>query len=129
MVSYYKGLPPITLDNPLNTWSFEIIWKIKNILSPLPQCLKQVNSGWPRGKGSFPIIKSHNHLNKWLCEVTWQIKSIKPDFITIPIVTKLVRVVTYCENIALTSWSVVLQCWFTLYFNKKLFNSIKNFLD
>ena len=40
VVSCYKGLPPIKLENILNSWSFEIMWHIENILSPLLQCLK-----------------------------------------------------------------------------------------
>ena len=41
VVTYYKTLPPIKSNNPLKTWSFEIMPQIKNFLSPRPQCLNQ----------------------------------------------------------------------------------------
>ena len=41
VVSYYNRPPPIKSDEPLNMWSFEITCQIENVLSPLPQCLKQ----------------------------------------------------------------------------------------
>ena len=34
------GLLYCEIDKPLNTWSFEIAWQVKKVLSPLPQCLK-----------------------------------------------------------------------------------------
>ena len=83
------GLLYCEIDKPLNTWSFEIAWQVKKVLSPLPQCLKP--SGW----------RGPNHIVtwslKWLCEVTWQTKNIW--FIIIPIVTKLVRVLIYSEKL------------------------------
>ena len=37
VVTYYKTIPPIKSNNPLKTWSFEIMPQIKNFLSPLSQ--------------------------------------------------------------------------------------------
>ena len=47
VVTYYKKLQPVKSHNLLNTWSHEVTWLIKNILSPLPQYLLLSNmTGW-----------------------------------------------------------------------------------
>ena len=42
LVTWHEGLPPIMLLDPLVTWSCEIMWQTKIIISPLPQYL------WPQ---------------------------------------------------------------------------------
>ena len=59
-------------------------------------------------------IKSHDHLTKSLCEGTWQIKNIKPFFMRTTVVTKLFRIVTYCEKVAWLFNLVILWFWFFL---------------
>ena len=63
VVSYYNELPPIKSDNPLNTWSFEITWHIKNVLSPLPQCLKppKLAAWWPIQCDKFKALNLIYH--------------------------------------------------------------------
>ena len=39
VVTNYKKLQPLKSHNSLNMWSREVTWWIKNILSPLSQCL------------------------------------------------------------------------------------------
>ena len=59
-------------------------------------------------------IKSHDHLTKSLCEGTSQIKNIKPFFMRTTVVTKLFRIVTYCEKVAWLFNLVILWFWFFL---------------
>ena len=54
VVTYYKKLQPNKSQNLLNTWSREVTWQIKNILSPLPQYLWLSNlRGWLHKVRSF----------------------------------------------------------------------------
>lgn len=77
VMTYRQRLPIIKLHDPLITWSCEITWQIKNVVSSAPQCMRPTNLAmlWHRMR-VFLFIKSHDHLNKWLCEVTWIIKNI-----------------------------------------------------
>ena len=60
MVIHYKKPQPIKSHNPLNTWSCEVTWQIKNILSPLPQYLWPPNlAGWLHTMKSF-LSQSYN---------------------------------------------------------------------
>ena len=43
VVTYCEGLPLIQLQGPLGMWSCDIISQIKNVISPLSQCLKPAN--------------------------------------------------------------------------------------
>ena len=38
-VTYYKELPPIKLQDPSVTWSCEVTWQIKNVISLLAEGL------------------------------------------------------------------------------------------
>ena len=37
LVTYYAKIPPIKSKKLLNTWPCEVMRKIKNVISPLPQ--------------------------------------------------------------------------------------------
>ena len=78
----------------------------------MPEAIK-VNSMMTYGERLL-TIKSHDHLTKCLCEGTWQIKNIESFFMRIPIVTKLFRIVTYCENVAWLFNHVIFWFWFFL---------------
>ena len=54
MVTSCHGLPPMKSHNPLNTWSFQVIWYIKNVIYE-----------------ELPAINTHECLSKWFCEVMW----------------------------------------------------------
>ena len=58
MVTGRTGLPLMTLYKPVNMWSHEITWHIKNIASPVSQCLWSPNlSGWwHNARSSHPYI-------------------------------------------------------------------------
>ena len=68
VVTYYDKLPPIKSHNSLNTWSGDVIRKIKN-MSPLPQCL------WPGRVVTYIEellpIKSRNTFITWSCDVNF----------------------------------------------------------
>ena len=83
-------------QNSLNTWSFETTSKIKKVSFLLPQCLKQ-----PRLIAWWPLVRCPQLKKMWVCEVTWQIKNIKSHLSQIPTITKLVRMVIYCEKLPL----------------------------
>ena len=57
-----------------NTWSHEITWQIKNILSALPQCLSPPICRIVDYLETLLVIKSHVPLITQSCEVTWQTK-------------------------------------------------------
>ena len=47
MVAYLDRLLPIESHDPLNSWSFKIMWQTKIIISPLPRWLWPSNlTGW-----------------------------------------------------------------------------------
>ena len=41
-VTCNEGVPLIKSHNDINTWSLDILWQTKNLISSLPQCL------WPQ---------------------------------------------------------------------------------
>ena len=43
MVTYLDLLLPIKSNDHVFTWFCEITWQTKNIVSPLPQCLRPQN--------------------------------------------------------------------------------------
>ena len=62
-----RGRWSITSHDPLIMQSYEITWQIRNVISPLPQCLKPPDLAvwWLRVRGFHPhsrttIIKSHD---------------------------------------------------------------------
>ena len=55
-MTYHDGLPPKNLHEPLNMWSHEVTWQIKNIIHPLSQCLWLPNlTTW-----SYTAMGSHS---------------------------------------------------------------------
>ena len=74
-VIHHDRLLPINFHDPPITWSCEITWKTKTIISPLSQWLRPRNlvGWWLILKGS----NSHNVLITWSCKVTWQTKIIR----------------------------------------------------
>ena len=51
--------------NPLTLWSCKIMWQMKTIISPLPQCLWLPNlvGWWLNLRGSYPS----SHMTLWSC--------------------------------------------------------------
>ena len=49
VVASCKKLQPIKSSNPLNMWSCEVTWQIKNILSPIPQYPWPGHQTWQDG--------------------------------------------------------------------------------
>ena len=74
-VIHHDRLLPINFHDPPITWSCEITWNTKTIISPLSQWLRPRNlvGWWLILKGS----NSHNVLITWSCKVTWQTKIIR----------------------------------------------------
>ena len=111
VMNYYEGLLSIKLRKLLNIWSFEITWQIKAFY--LHASATKVSTAVTLVEG-VPTLKSHDHLNKCLCEVMWQIKK-KLNLSTIPMVTKLVSVVTYCEKVIWPYMKhMILSFWFSV---------------
>ena len=98
-VIYYNGLLCQKSHNPLNTWSHQVTWQIKYVISLLPQCLKPPNlrAWWFKEVIAWGNLTNEKH---WF------------SFITIPIVTKLVRVLTYYEKLLLLQSHEPLITWF-----------------
>ena len=68
LVHHREGLPPIKSHDPLITWSSEIAWWTKTMISQLPQRLwRQLLAGWGHTlRGAYPY--SHmtlNHVVLW----------------------------------------------------------------
>ena len=76
MVNYLEGLPHIQLLDSFVTWSCEIPWQTKTILSPVLQCLwPPILAGcWRTFPGSYP--ESHMTFNQEFLQITWQAKAI-----------------------------------------------------
>ena len=56
MITYLDRFPPLKSHDSLITWSDEITWKTKTIISPIPQCLWLQNlvRWWLNLSGSHP---------------------------------------------------------------------------
>ena len=101
MVTYHEGLPSIISHDLLITWSCEIIWQTKSIISPVPQYLWPQNlvGWWLTLRGSY----RYSHLTFWLCGLAWSRDKLKPYlYYYNTMVTKLGKVVTYHEELPLT---------------------------
>ena len=76
IVAYHEGLRPIKSHEPFIIWSYEITWKTKIIITPLPEWLsyqtwRGVSSLW------WPLpIKSKDPFITSPCKITWQTKTI-----------------------------------------------------
>ena len=89
-LTYHLGLPPVKSHGHLITWSTEITWQTKRIISSLTQCL------WPPSLEGWWLILGYFYQKvKWSCEITWQNHYISTTIV--PMATKLGRVVTYRE--------------------------------
>ena len=94
VLTYHKGVLLIKSYDPLIMWSCQITRQTKTIISPQPHCIWSQNvGGW-----WLPLMNSHNPLNMW-GHVTNSELFISA--ITMSVVTKLVRVVTNCEELPL----------------------------
>ena len=58
MVALHEGHPHINSHNPLNMCLLEVTWQIKNIISPLSQCLcsQDLPRWWHTMRSSHPYI-------------------------------------------------------------------------
>ena len=74
MVTYLTGLLPMILLDLLVTWSCEVMWQTKSIISPIPRCLwpASLAEGVSYHKGSHP----HGPLITWSSEIMWQTKTL-----------------------------------------------------
>ena len=75
LVTYLDGLLPIKSHDPLITWSPEITWKTKTIISPMLRCLRAMGKVMTYHKG-LSQVKPYDPFIMWSCEITWQTKSI-----------------------------------------------------
>ena len=98
VVTYHEGLPHIKSHDPLITWSAEIMWQTKIIMSPIPKC------PWPQNLAgqwltlSRSCLKSHMVLDsRGLVRSRNKIKHIST--ITMPTVTKFSSVISYHEEL------------------------------
>ena len=97
VVIYHAGYPLINLHNTLNMWSHENTWDIKNVVSPLSQCLLSPNLSewWHTKMISHSSIQMTPH--SCSCDVTQQIKCYISTCKR-PVETKLRKVLTYRER-------------------------------
>ena len=72
MVTYHEELPPIKSDNPLSTWSCEIVRHTKTIICPAygyESMATKLGRVLIYREGLL-TIKSYNVLTAWSCKVT-----------------------------------------------------------
>ena len=108
---YFEGLLHIKSYDHLITYFCEIIWETKSILSPLPQSQRPSNlaGGWLTFRDSYPI--SYDPLLKWSSVHVTKWKHTSTT--TIPMSTKLGRVVTYNEELPLIKlYDPCIRCFF-----------------
>ena len=69
MITYLDGLLPIKSLGPLITWSYEITWQTKSIISLIPQYLRPLNlvGYWLSLRGSY----RYSHLTIYLSGLAW----------------------------------------------------------
>ena len=99
VITYHEGLLSIKSRDSFVTWSCEITWQTKSLF-PLPQYLWLPNmaSWWLTLRASHP--RSHPTLDHVvLRDHVTNLKHVSTT--TIPMATKLGRVVTYNEELAL----------------------------
>ena len=76
--TYFEGLLPINLLNSLVTWSCEITWQTKTIISPIQQCLwPPILAGWWDIEGLLPW----SHMTLWLRVPTRSLDKLKPLYL------------------------------------------------
>ena len=73
--TYLEGLLPLKSHDAMITWSCEITWQTKTIISPLPQCLRPPNmAAWQlTWMGSYP----YSHINLWFCGLAKSFDKLK----------------------------------------------------
>ena len=69
VVTYREGLPPLKSHNPLNTWSREVTWEIRNIFAATMHMATTLGRKEAFRQG-LPLTKLHYPLIACLCEIT-----------------------------------------------------------
>ena len=105
-VTYHERLPPLKSYDPLNTWSWEIIWQTKSIISLIRATkLGRMLTYLKR----LPHIKLLNTLFTWLTRSRDKLKPIFP--LPLSMGTILGRMVTYLEGFPLIKSHDALITW------------------
>ena len=73
----YQCLWPIKLNNPLVTWSSNISWQTKTIISITIMLMTTKFTSVMTYHRRVSPIKTHDSLITWSCEITWQAKLIE----------------------------------------------------
>ena len=101
-VVQFNGLLPIKSNDRFITWSCEIMWQTKTIISPLPQCPWPQNLvGWWHGDLPWGIPK-HKVIQRFDYVVSQGHVTNKSHYIstnTVPMANKLDRMVTYLDGL------------------------------
>ena len=101
LVTYHESLPLIKSHDYLITWTCKITQQNDTILYPLSHSLCSLNlaGSWLIFRGSYQYSHiSFNHVILWDHREIWKHFI---SFTTIPMITKLGRVVTYHEELLL----------------------------
>ena len=103
-MTYCERLLHINSYNSLAISVTEVTWQVKNIISPLSQCLwSQDYHGGDVPQGA--LINLRNLAIRWSCEVTWQIKYTSSC--SRPMDTKLGAELQWEASIFKSTWSLI----------------------
>ena len=76
VVTLHEGFPPINLHNHLNMCSCEVIWQIKNAMSPLSMFMFYRLTRVVTYCEELQPVYLHDPSMRWSYKVLWQIKYI-----------------------------------------------------
>ena len=72
-----SGREPDQVIRPFNTWSYQVMWQIRSVITPSAKPLATKNYRYMTCFVGLPTINPQNSLTTRLDEVTWQIKNRK----------------------------------------------------